>query len=212
MTDLFRTSTPIHILCFGDSLTKGYSMCGMNFTPYSTAMKKKLEETIGGKGELSFVVDTDGVSGQLVTNGFRERMASLYSASQTRECPYDWVVFLGGTNDLAYSISPNKIYDEIKAITDLPLATGARVLLLTVPDCSAKSAKLDRVRGELNGLLKSDARDGVFLLDLHAKIPYHGMPEKEREGIWDDGLHFAPAGYERVGNLVAQRLAEILNG
>ncbi|PBP18403.1 asparagine amidase a [Diplocarpon rosae] len=161
MADLFRTSTPIHILCFGDSLTKGYSMHGKNFTPYSATMKKTLEETIGGRGELSFIVDTDGVSGQFVTNGFRERMASLYSANQIRECPYDWVVFLGGTNDLAYSISPNKIYDETKAITDIPLATGARVLLLTVPECSAKSAKLDQVRGALNGLLKDDARDGV---------------------------------------------------
>ncbi|CAL3973261.1 unnamed protein product [Diplocarpon coronariae] len=211
MQDRFSTPRPIHILCFGDSLTAGYSMYGMKFTPYSAIMKKTLEGTIGGKGELHFHVDTNGVSGQLVTNGFRERIANLYTATQARECPYDWVVFLGGTNDLAYSISPTKIYQEIKAITDIPLATGARVLLLTVPECETKNEKLDRARGDLNGLLKSDARDGVFSLDLYAKIPYHDMPEEEREKIWDDGLHFTPEGYERVGSLVAQQLAEILN-
>ncbi len=36
------------------------------------------------------------------------------------------------------------------------------------------------------------------------------MPEAERDKIWDDGLHFTPAGYERVGRLVAERLIEIL--
>lgn len=82
-------------------------------------------------------------------------------ASRNRECPYDWVVFLGGTNDIAYSIAPTKIYDEIVAITNLPLATGARVLLMTVPECAAKSEKLDRRRDELNGLLKGDGRSGV---------------------------------------------------
>lgn len=38
------------------------------------------------------------------------------------------------------------------------------------------------------------------------------MPEEERDEIWDDGLHFTPAGYERVGRLVAERLIEILRG
>lgn len=81
--------------------------------------------------------------------------------SRTRECPYDWVIFLGGTNDLAYSIAPTKIYDEIVAITNLPLATGARVLLMTVPECGAKSEKLNQRRDTLNELLKGDGREGV---------------------------------------------------
>jgi lysophospholipase L1-like esterase len=48
------------------------------------------------------------------------------------------------------------------------------------------------------------------MFDLHAAIPYHSMPEAEREEIWDDGLHFTPKGYERMGELVAARLLEIL--
>ena len=51
-----------------------------------------------------------------------------------------------------------------------------------------------------------------FTFDLHAKIPYHALPEAERNQIWDDGLHFTPMGYERVGTLVAERLVEILSG
>ncbi|KAI9053807.1 hypothetical protein LZ554_002755 [Drepanopeziza brunnea f. sp. 'monogermtubi'] len=206
-----NTPTPVRILCFGDSLTDGYWMYGKHRAPYSVTMKRILEENLGEKAEMGFDVDTNGVSGQLVVNGFKERMRNIYTANTT-EHPYDWVVFLGGTNDLAFSVPPDRIYDEIKAITDLPLSTGARVLLLTVPECSAKSEKLDRNRGELNELLKRDRREGVYSLDLHTKIPYHAMDEDERKKIWDDGLHFTPEGYERVGELVAERLIGILNG
>lgn len=38
------------------------------------------------------------------------------------------------------------------------------------------------------------------------------MSEGDRDEIWDDGLHFTPAGYERVGLLVAERLIELLGG
>jgi lysophospholipase L1-like esterase len=50
-----------------------------------------------------------------------------------------------------------------------------------------------------------------YVLDLHAKIPYHSMEETEREEIWDDGLHFTPKGYERMGGFVAERLIEIIS-
>ena len=36
------------------------------------------------------------------------------------------------------------------------------------------------------------------------------MSEVERSEIWDDGLHFTPKGYERMGEFVAARLFEIL--
>jgi lysophospholipase L1-like esterase len=49
-----------------------------------------------------------------------------------------------------------------------------------------------------------------YIFDLKAAIPYHSMPEAEREEIWDDGLHFTPKGYERMGELVAARLFEII--
>ncbi|KAL5320392.1 hypothetical protein ACEPPN_011193 [Leptodophora sp. 'Broadleaf-Isolate-01'] len=205
-----KTLQPLHILCFGDSLTEGYSMYGMRWTPYSETTKEVLEEQLGH--EWSFDVDTDGVSGQLVTAGFMRRMDKLYASPNTPPRPYDWVVFLGGTNDLAYSISTTKIHDEIKAITALPLETGAKVLMLTVPECGVKNEKLDNRRNELNKLIREDAREGVYTLDLNTLVPYHSMSEGDRDEIWDDGLHFTPAGYERVGLLVAERLIELLGG
>ncbi len=91
----------LNILCFGDSLTEGYSMYGMMFTPYSETLEERLnsllndteeevdkepEEKPSGNGdsyqeknekkeqEWDIVIDTDGVSGELVTKGFERRM------------------------------------------------------------------------------------------------------------------------------------------
>ncbi|KAG4427229.1 hypothetical protein IFR05_017288 [Cadophora sp. M221] len=198
----------LHILCFGDSLTEGYSMYGMHWSPYSETTKEVLEERLSQ--EWSVDVDTDGVSAQLVTAGFKRRMEKLYTSPKTPPRPYDWVVFLGGTNDVGTGVPSTKIFNEIKAITAFPLETGAKVLMLTVPECGVKSEKLDERRNALNTLIKEDAREGVYTLDLNTLVPYHSMPEAERDEIWDDGLHFTPTGYARVGVLVAERLMELL--
>ena len=50
-----------------------------------------------------------------------------------------------------------------------------------------------------------------FVCDLHSAIPYHSMSKEERTEIWDDGLHLTEKGYERMGEVVGARLAEILN-
>ena len=50
-----------------------------------------------------------------------------------------------------------------------------------------------------------------YVCDLHSAIPYHSMSKEEREEIWDDGLHLTEKGYERMGEVVGARLAEILN-
>lgn len=49
-----------------------------------------------------------------------------------------------------------------------------------------------------------------YVFDLHEKIPYHSLDEKERGEIWDDHIHFTSKGYERFGHLLAERLIEII--
>jgi lysophospholipase L1-like esterase len=129
----------------------------------------------------------------------------------TRSPLYDWVLILGGTNDLGWGKPVSFIHERLTEVSDIPLRNGAKVLLFTIPECAHKSASLDARRDELNQLIKDDDREGVFVFDLHAKIPYHSMDKQERKEIWDDGLHFTSKGYERMGELVAARLIELLD-
>lgn len=73
---------------------------------------------------------------------------------RTQESPYDLVIFLGGTNDLAFNRPPQDIFDSIKAVLKFPLDNGARVLVMTIPECGVVSKKLDARRDEVNGLIR----------------------------------------------------------
>lgn len=42
-------------------------------------------------------------------------------------------------------------------------------------------------------------------------MPSHSLSPEERHEIWDDGLHFTPAGYEKIGNMVADALLKIMD-
>ena len=48
------------------------------------------------------------------------------------------------------------------------------------------------------------------LFDLVKEMPNHGISDGDREGFWDDGLHFTAKGYEKMGRLVARRMLEVL--
>lgn len=71
-------SEPLRVLCFGDSLTEGYSKFGLIMTPYSNVLTSELEVKFwAGENKRKVEVVTDGQSGDLVTAGiFRGRMTS----------------------------------------------------------------------------------------------------------------------------------------
>lgn len=146
----------------------------------------------------------------MVTEHFKGRMRGVYELQSTRRPLYDWVILLGGTNDLGWGKPVFDIHDALSAVSDIPLENGAKVLMCTVPECGVKSESLDKKRDSLNTFIKSDMRDEVYIFDLKEKIPYHSMEEKERDEIWDDGLHFTSKGYERMGEMIAERLIEII--
>ena len=75
--------------------------------------------------------------------------------------PYDWVIFLGGTNDLGWGKGVDEIWNTILKVIDIPLREGARVLLMTVPECKVKHRVLDEKRIELNSRIRGYSRNGV---------------------------------------------------
>lgn len=84
--------------------------------------------------------------------------------------------------------------------------------MMTIPECKFKGA--DQQRNELNGLIKklvADHDEGrLYVFDLWDKMRFHGITEEERKERWDDHLHFTEKGYEMIGEMVGERLVEIL--
>lgn len=64
----------IRILCFGDSLTAGYSLFGLKFTPYAETLRPWLEASWP---QTKLYIDVDGLSGDRVVSGsFLSRIES----------------------------------------------------------------------------------------------------------------------------------------
>jgi hypothetical protein len=64
----------INILCFGNSLTEGYSQWGMSMTPYADNMREWLQ---AAWPSTELTVDVNGMSGDLVVQGlFLTRITS----------------------------------------------------------------------------------------------------------------------------------------
>lgn len=67
---------------------------------------------------------------------------------------YDWIVILGGTNDLGFGLKPDVIFAGLKKIYEIARDHGANVLAITIPECAVINKSLDGRRDELNTLIK----------------------------------------------------------
>ncbi|RAO72904.1 uncharacterized protein BHQ10_008916 [Talaromyces amestolkiae] len=189
---------PLKILCFGNSLTAGFRSYGIKPNhPYALTLKEQLlsaeldASILGGDGLVD--IDVEGQPGDLVNcppGRFLERMK--------RRC-YG-------------SFSADQIYTGLKKTWSLALSSSptTKVLALTVPECAYKSEKLDRNRDALNKFILEHKEERFYAFDLKSAIPYHDMDEQRREENWDDGLHLTDKGYDLMGEVVSERLLELL--
>ncbi|RLL93258.1 hypothetical protein CFD26_102360 [Aspergillus turcosus] len=215
-----KMSKELSILCFGNSLTAGYYHFGCDYHPYALTLKDKLQAAFP---KITLTVDVDGLPGDLVISppgkSLSRIKAKCVSASlifvavltiTVDGSSYDWVIVLGGTNDLGTRYPPSKIYPALQEVWDVALDNGANVLALTIPECSAVSTTLDMRRNEVNSSILAHQAEGFHAFDLHGKLPYHNATEEFREKIWDDGLHLTAEGYKLVGDVVGEHLIALL--
>lgn len=99
----------LRILCFGDSLTAGYSSYGNLHYPYAAQIRKELKKAFPATN-VNVVVS--GLSGDRVLAGqYLRRMKGMCATDHYP--PYDWIIVLGGTNDLGWDERPDKVYDAL---------------------------------------------------------------------------------------------------
>lgn len=100
----------LRILCFGDSLTAGYTSSGWEFYPYADHLRAGLQKMLATS---DIEIDVDGRSGDQVRGSYLPRIKMKCADSET---PYDWIIVMGGTNDLAWDQSPDTIYEGLRKL------------------------------------------------------------------------------------------------
>ena len=116
------TSQPksLRILCFGDSLTSGYTRMGLEAYPYADHLRVRLQHILSTP---DIHVDVEGRPGDQVQGLYLKRLdLKLKAVANT---PYDWVIIMGGTNDLGWGQQPTAIYENLSksASQDVPSRT-----------------------------------------------------------------------------------------
>ncbi|KAJ6107851.1 SGNH hydrolase [Penicillium sp. IBT 18751x] len=195
----------LSILCFGDSLTSGYYRYGLKYHPYAIKLTAILEAEFP---TTKIHLEVDGLPGDEVTHPAGEFLPRI--RDQCAKTKFDWVIILGGTNDLGVGQRVDLIYHALEDCWNVALSSGAKVLAMTVPECAAKLDSLDTKRNTLNSHILKRESEQIHVIDLHSKIPYHSATEAFQREMFDDGLHLTAMGYDLMGTVVGESLVNLI--
>lgn len=95
----------------------------MHYHPYSIKLSERLADELPTS---HFSVDVDGAPGDTVLRG--QYMNRMTRAMKSVKVEYDWVIIQAGGNDLSFGWTPEAIFEGLKAVWDIPLKAGAKVL------------------------------------------------------------------------------------
>ena len=132
---------------------------------------------------------------------------------------YDWVIAQAGGNDLGWGRDPETIFKALKPFWEIPLSTGANVLALTVTEHGNDNAEQFAKRVKLNDLISNYTDSNhtygggnYYVADVATAIPYKNMSQSDRKLFWSDDTHLTQAGYALMGDVIADRLIDLVQG
>ncbi|MCR4399476.1 MAG: SGNH/GDSL hydrolase family protein [Syntrophomonadaceae bacterium] len=169
------------IVCIGDSLTWGFP-----FGPAVSWVNRIAEET-------EHEVINRGVNGHTTTDMVRRFPREVLEARPTH------VVIMGGTNDVVWRESHDRIVWNLRHMVEEARAAGIRVILgLPIPiDEPEMERRLERVRQWMRAYA---AEQGLDLIDFDACM--RGPHGEMRQELFLDGAHPSREGWAAMAEAV----------
>jgi lysophospholipase L1-like esterase len=222
------------ILCFGDSLTAGY-IGGVTFSPYCLSLFRALVSTSTAPLPSPHIIDAIGFSGWTTDQMIREAGNSACTdvffcvspglsaalagrgvlwdytggaASRQPSAPYDLVIILAGTNDLANrGVTPERVFSNLQRLHEMCYAARVpRTLAVGIPQSlyGSRNSDFDAVRERTNALLEAWASGSSAGRCCYVPCP------TSLSDLGTDGLHFSASGYETLGTELASTVCEMI--
>jgi lysophospholipase L1-like esterase len=196
----------IVIVAMGDSLTVGYqSSIGGEWVesiPYTTFLEKKLlKMDQSQRKKLEFKLYNKGVSGELTGE-----MLARFDGDVMSVRP-DFVIILGGSNDLGWGISPNEVFKNLVEIYEAASNSGIQIIACSVPSILGYDSLIPP-RIALNDMIRTYCREkGKAFADLFRAT---ADPKTNRllDEYSNDGLHLSTCGYQEIADAIFEEALE----
>ncbi|CAF2909374.1 unnamed protein product [Rotaria sp. Silwood2] len=205
----------LRFLALGDSLTAGFYNYGLSYHPYAIELLNLFSSV-----NMPIIVDQKGIPGECVVPSMINRIENLFRENSPH---YDWIIVLGGTNDLAYKQSAENIFNQgLKLIYDMilqrkTLNTKLSVMTIMENGFYTPESIYDKQRQILNDMIRNYVKNyhdqsRICLIDIDKYINYHSIKDiKQRDIIWDDFVHLTPDGYDLMAKIIFQEIFNKIN-
>ncbi|CAF2951003.1 unnamed protein product, partial [Rotaria sp. Silwood2] len=166
-------------------------------------------------------VDQKGIPGECVVPSMINRIENLLFTEKPPH--YDWIIVLGGINDLAYKRSAETIFNQgLKQIYDMILQRknlNIKLSVMTIIENGfyAPESTYDKQRQILNDMIRNYVKNcqdqnRICLIDIDKYINYHSNKDiNQRDTIWDDYVHLTPDGYDLMGKIIFEEIFNKIN-
>lgn len=197
------------ILLIGDSLTQGYTGPVTPFHSYSIRLSKLIPD---------YQMYTYGITGQRIQDIYNREVACLTEPEKRK---FSIVIFLGGTNDLAFEPAQAIIaaLDKAFLCAAAYLGNTSHFAAMTLPqlDCEKVMPDIKAKRHAVNEWIRSVCTERSYtLIDFDKSIvgttEDNARPDyTDENAIWlKDGLHMSNRGYDCLADLVYSQIRHLL--
>ena len=154
---------------------------------------------------------------------FKIHSICRFDASLYLEKHFEWVIILGGTNDIynkkhAGHHTAKELAQNIISVHDIAHNYGSKTMVVTIPEVSCDSSDIcqdmKHLREELNWHMRAYAdthKSSVVLCDLADSLARHNIDHKLIGQFFEGGLHLKPRGYEMMARLVFDSIKTIVD-
>ena len=202
----------VRLLCFGDSLTSGFSITTVELHPYSTRLQECFDSynrtlLSASMPRPIFEVHNAGMPGEKAKDQMLPRLNQILQRAIVK---YSWVIILAGTNDMRNSRKNSSLSDStaifcaLVKLHNISHTFGAKTVAVSIPDreCEGSNAcsNLKVTHKRINALLRdftSRNKEKVILADLASEM---FLPRDKR--LWSDSLHFTKEGYSKMADII----------
>ena len=197
---------PLTFVAFGDSLTVGFIPSRITNQPYSRFLKEIVDEflrQVEKDGDIETRFINKGVNGDL-TSGmllrFRQDVMQLNP---------NFVIILGGTNDIGWGVPVEEIFSNLKRIYELAQKNQSTPISCTVPSILGWDEGIPS-RMQLNQLIKHYCHEKrVLCADLFMKT-CDPQTKRLRFEYSSDGLHLNVLGYQKMAEAIFEETLQAL--